>query len=160
MSSKKKTEEGDDATVSDQSSPSDPTPQSSPSDPTTPPVAEVEALRARVAELEESTSAAERRAESLEDSLRGLRAESQRLFRELGAQLRVIGEVAEDRAGTKDEDDSRELVVVLDSEFKSLTIAGIRFVRGVPTRLQLSKLKQRQIAALKSDPRVRVTERG
>jgi len=152
--SKKKTEEGDGAVIEPSTPPPPP-----PEDPPTPPVDEVEALRARVAELEESKNLAERRAESLEDSLRGLRAESKRSLRELVARLREIGDAAESRAGSKDEGDSRELVVALHPEFKSLTIAGIRFVRGAPTRLQLSKLNQRQISALKSDSRVRVTER-
>lgn len=152
--SKKKTEEGDGAVIE----PSPPPPP--PEDPPIPQVDEVEALRARVAELEASTAAAEARALDLEESLHAIRAEARRQIQEFGAKLRQLGEAAEAQSGSTRETDQRTITVELSRSFKSLTIAGLRLVQGAPVTIARAKLSPRQLAALKSDERVRVTERG
>lgn len=158
MSKKKDNEGAADGSVTESQATSS-TPETKPDDAKSSP-SEVEELRARVAELEGAKDAAERRAAEVERSLERIQREAHRSMRELGAKLREIGEAAEARASSKDEADTRSVVIELHPRFKSLTIAGIRLMKGAPVTIARSKLSQRQIAALTSDERVRVTERG
>lgn len=154
MSKKKDNEGAADGSVTEpQAPPAASAPEASPSE-------EIEALRARIAELEASTAAAEARALDLEESLHAIRAEARRQIHEFGAKLRELGEAAEAQSGSTRETDQRTITVELSRSFKSLTIAGLRLVQGAPVTIARAKLSPRQLAALKSDERVRVTERG
>lgn len=155
MSSKKKTEDVAEGSTESQATSTEAKPDGAQAPPS-----EVEELRARVAELEGAKDAAEQRAAEVERSFQELQRETHRTMRDLGAKLREIGEAAEAQISSKTEADTRTVVVELSPRFKSLTVAGLRLVKGAPVTIARSKLSPRQLEALKSDERVRVTERG